>query len=125
MRRGAEHAHHQAAAIAQVRHGARTPACSHVEALAACQGNMIAAEASYHNTHASFHPAATLSQAQLQAQVQQAAAAQHVGGVVQGTPQDVGQQQPGGEQTPGYTYRNRARRKACEKPTVRLCFVTS
>ena len=39
---GAEHAHHQAAAIAQVRHGARTPACSHVEALAACQGNMIA-----------------------------------------------------------------------------------
>jgi hypothetical protein len=53
-------------------------------------------------------------------QAAQVAAAQQAAGVVQGTPQDGGggQAQPGGEQTPGYTYRNRARRKACEKPTV-------
>lgn len=87
-------------------------------------GRSLPGEAS--SARGSLHGGA---QAQLQAaQAQQAVDAQQAavaGGVVQGTPHDGGGPQPqGGESAANFTYRNRARRKACEKPSVRgtLCW---
>ena len=65
----------------------------------------------------------TAVQAQLQAaQAQQAVDAQQaaVSGVVQGTPHDGGPAPQGCDNAASFTYRNRARRKACEKPVVRV-----
>ena len=63
------------------------------------------------------------AQAQLQAaQAQQAVDAQQAaveGGIVQGTPHDGGAPPQGADSAANFTYRNRARRKACEKPSVR------